>query len=251
MSKYKKWYQAITLRGQTRLLDTYTESHHIIPKSLGGSDLPENLTNLTAREHFIAHWLLTKIYTEKEAHWKMLNAMRFMRAENPNQQRYDAKITARVYENLKKEYSLILSERVGGTGNPMYGKPVSEEVRRGRSERAKTNNPAKRPGAGAKISQSKIGKKRESFSAEWRAKLSAANAGANNNMYGKSPSEETRKKIGEKLKGRVIPEEERRRRGEILKLRKMKRERKICSHCQKDVAVNVYARFHGDRCKHR
>lgn len=36
----------------------YYELHHITPKSLGGSDAPENLVLLTAREHYIAHLLL-------------------------------------------------------------------------------------------------------------------------------------------------------------------------------------------------
>ena len=38
----------------------YFEEHHILPKSLNGTDRPENLVNLTAREHFIAHALLIR-----------------------------------------------------------------------------------------------------------------------------------------------------------------------------------------------
>ena len=36
---------------------TYTEKHHILPKCLGGID-DDNLIDLTAREHFIAHKML-------------------------------------------------------------------------------------------------------------------------------------------------------------------------------------------------
>lgn len=36
----------------------YYESHHIIPRSEGGLDEPDNLVLLTGREHFVAHWLL-------------------------------------------------------------------------------------------------------------------------------------------------------------------------------------------------
>ena len=39
----------------------YCESHHILPRCLGGSDDKSNLVNLTAREHFIAHKLLSYI----------------------------------------------------------------------------------------------------------------------------------------------------------------------------------------------
>ena len=60
MNKYEKWYAAITNRAKTRLLESYTESHHIKPRSLGGDDSLDNLVQLTAREHFICHWLLTK-----------------------------------------------------------------------------------------------------------------------------------------------------------------------------------------------
>lgn len=36
--------------------------HHIIPRHAGGSDIEENFTYLTVREHIIAHFLLWKIY---------------------------------------------------------------------------------------------------------------------------------------------------------------------------------------------
>lgn len=52
MNKYEKWYESITNTGKLNRND-YTEKHHILPKSLGGDDSAENLTNLTAREHFI------------------------------------------------------------------------------------------------------------------------------------------------------------------------------------------------------
>lgn len=38
------------------------ERHHILPRSLGGNNSPENLVYLTGRQHFVAHWLLFKIY---------------------------------------------------------------------------------------------------------------------------------------------------------------------------------------------
>lgn len=39
----------------------YAERHHIVPKSAGGTNTVENLVWLTAREHFLAHWLLFRI----------------------------------------------------------------------------------------------------------------------------------------------------------------------------------------------
>ena len=55
-NKYSRWYYAIIATAQARISDGYTENHHIIPKCLGGSNLEENLVNLTAREHFVCHW---------------------------------------------------------------------------------------------------------------------------------------------------------------------------------------------------
>lgn len=247
MNKYEKWYQLITSRGQTRQLDSYTEKHHILPESLGGLDTPENLTTLTAREHFICHWLLTKIYKDGEAHWKMLNAIRIMRAENKNQQRYKTKITSRVYSNLKEEYSRLQSERVRGENNPMFGKKQPEYVKQliGDKNRGRVQSDSEKQRQ--KIAQT--GKKRKPFSNEWKAKMSLAKQGENNNMFGKSHSQETIEKIREKAKLRTYSEEtnEKRRLANLG----LKREKKLCPHCNKLVAVNGYARWHGDNCKNK
>lgn len=62
MSKYQRWYDGIVLAARNRVMPKcYTEVHHIKPKSLGGGNEEANLVRLTYREHFLAHWLLTKI----------------------------------------------------------------------------------------------------------------------------------------------------------------------------------------------
>lgn len=62
MSKYQAWHDAIIFRSRTRKkLACYGEWHHVIPKSLGGHDAPSNMAHLTYREHFLIHWILTKI----------------------------------------------------------------------------------------------------------------------------------------------------------------------------------------------
>jgi hypothetical protein len=247
MNKYEKWYAAITKRGQERILETYTEKHHILPRSLGGSNAKSNITYLTAREHFICHWLLIKIYKEGEAYWKMLNAIRIMRAENAKQNRYSTKITSRVYENLKEEYARLQSDRYKGENNPMYGREVSDKVRKGRSDRATKDNPAKRLGVGAKISKAKTGVKREEFSDEWKSNMSAAKIGENNNRYGVEVLDITKEKIRQKAIGRKQSEETIKKKADAI--RGTKREKKLCPHCNQEVAVNGYARWHGDNCK--
>lgn len=58
----------------------YYESHHIIPKCLGGTGWSnnwnhENIVPLTAREHFICHWLLHEMFPSNK---KLLYAFSMM-----------------------------------------------------------------------------------------------------------------------------------------------------------------------------
>ena len=56
-------------RLEERRCGAYYERHHIVPKSHGGSNAKENLILLTAREHFLAHWMLWRIHrTRQMAH---------------------------------------------------------------------------------------------------------------------------------------------------------------------------------------
>jgi hypothetical protein len=248
MNKYTRWYNQIVKRAKFRIIDDYTESHHIIPESMGGPDTPENLVELTAREHFICHWLLVKM-TTGEDHWKMVNALRMMRAEKSGQKRYKTKITARVYENLKKEYSTLQSERKRGENNPMYGDKFyrSEEGKqRQREAILGENNGAKKQEARQKIAESKLGKIRAPFSEEWRARMSESKLGEKNNRYGVEVSEETRRRIGDRIRGRRQTDEEKARRAEAN--RGKVKPKLLCPHCQQMIAVNTYPRWHGDQC---
>ena len=63
-NKYTRIYYQLIKKRQIEILlkeDIYCESHHIIPKSLGGDNSPGNLVNLLPREHFMAHLLITKM----------------------------------------------------------------------------------------------------------------------------------------------------------------------------------------------
>jgi hypothetical protein len=121
-NKYSKWYHNIIDRAKTRLrvADQYYERHHIIPKCLGGNNSKDNLVWVTNREHFICHWLLTKMVNgaEKYKLWNAFSCMLYR--ENPNQERY--KVTSRIFENIKIAGSKIKSAKWSGKNNPMYGK---------------------------------------------------------------------------------------------------------------------------------
>lgn len=247
MNKYKKWYDQIIANGLAIKLPGY-ERHHVLPKSLGGSDNQSNLIYITSREHFICHWLLTKIYSIGEEHWKMLNALRMMRAENKNQYRYNTKITSRVYAKIKEEYTKLQSERYSGENNPFFGKSHTKEAKQIISD-ANTgeNNAMKRIEEREKMRQLKIGKKRDPFSDEWKAKMSESASGENNSRYGVTLTDEIKKKIGDKMKGRKQSPETVAKKAEAI--RGLKREKKLCPHCNNEVAVNGYVRWHGDNCK--
>jgi len=69
-NKYTHWYEAIIKnccsRHEGNFPDGYYEEHHIVPKSLGGSNERKNIIKLTAREHFLCHKLLVKMTTGQE-----------------------------------------------------------------------------------------------------------------------------------------------------------------------------------------
>jgi hypothetical protein len=97
-NKYTKWYNAIIDNAKTqprqKKKGIYYESHHIMPKSLGG--IEEVL--LTAKEHYICHLLLCKMFIGKNK-YKMVNALIKMAfSKSKGQHRY----TARSYDLVRK-----------------------------------------------------------------------------------------------------------------------------------------------------
>jgi hypothetical protein len=109
-NKYTKWYCFIIERAQFRsstrkaakALFGYVEKHHILPKSfkLGGEKDNLNYAYLTAKEHFMCHKLLSKMFIDSYKR-KMLRAYRAMAILiAPNQQRY--KINSREFDKLRK-----------------------------------------------------------------------------------------------------------------------------------------------------
>jgi hypothetical protein len=241
-NKYTKTYYNIVNRASQRTLDGYTETHHIIPRSLGGSDDPNNLVVLTAREHFLCHWLLTKMVKGKRKQWSMINALGMMMwSENDNQERY--RINARLYEQLKQKHSDMKSWAMTGERNPQYGKKWSEE----RKQAFKENRAKQAPmsdEAREKIRKSRLGKK---WTAEERKIMGERRAGKPAWNKGVEHSDETRRKISEAMSGKKQDPEVVARRAAAQ--RGKKRPTRTCPHCNSTVAVNTYARWHGDQCK--
>lgn len=101
----------------------YSELHHIIPKCHGGSDSPDNLVRLTAKEHYLAHHLLYKHYRTPQ----LAHAWFSMFRRSGNQKRV---FTAKQYEMARAAHIEILKETMAGKKNPFYGKKHSEKTRK-------------------------------------------------------------------------------------------------------------------------
>ena len=124
---YQKIYNELCNRAKNRQLDGYTETHHIVPKCLGGIDGVENLVELTAREHFIAHKLLHEIYPDNK---KLLYAYTMMAFIKNKYQHRDYIITNKEYERLKLKRKQFLSEEYKGRSNYwLINTPRSQEIK--------------------------------------------------------------------------------------------------------------------------
>lgn len=127
-NKYKKiYYNIVEKRKQFPISkeNEYCESHHIIPKCLGGTDDSENIVNLTAREHLVVHKLLTKC-TEGKAKRSMYWAYHRMIYCNQG----NVKITSREYEHFRKTWSKFLSENHSSVTNSEWSEKVSQSLKK-------------------------------------------------------------------------------------------------------------------------
>ncbi len=239
-NKYTNWYNKIISRAKSRQsLDRYTEKHHIIPRSIGGKDVNDNIVELSAREHFICHLLLTKMVTDINK-YKMIKASIMMITRiGPGQERY--KVTNRIYETLKQSIEVPIEVRLKmgisqknrfkDTTGTFLGKQHSLETRKKMSESASKPKSEK-----WKISASKnrTGKpapnKGIPHTEESKKKISQAMLGEKNPFFGKTHSEEQRQKKREE---------------------KLAAPKKLCYHCSKEIDTMNYARWHGDKCKQR
>ena len=164
----------------------YCEMHHIIPRSEGGSDEPSNIVALTAREHFLAHWLLYRaapyILSRAFSFWRMCNGRGKVSPENW------ITISSRSYEEARVAHSHAISQKL--------------------------SNRKKSPEHVAKVAKANTGKKR---SEESKLKMSLAKKGRplsethRQNMKGRIPwnkgipaALEVREKLSRRLLGNTF-----------------------------------------------
>lgn len=137
-NKYTNFYFSIINKYGTKSKPSYyAEKHHIIPKSLEGSNSIENLIYVSPRVHYILHLLLIKMVRNPEHIWKMAFAIHAMSSWS-RRKRY----TSKLYEIHRKLYITKLKghkdtfetrakksiARIGAK-NPRYNNPHSEETK--------------------------------------------------------------------------------------------------------------------------
>ena len=140
-SKYSRWYDQLIHKAQLRVpIQGYKETHHIIPRCFGGGDSKENLVQLTAREHYIAHALLWKMKFPGVHGSKMAFAFNTFINKMTTKERgvnHTYTISSRMYETFRKHYSQILKEKYAREGGTFLGRKHSEETKRKIGEKSK------------------------------------------------------------------------------------------------------------------
>lgn len=104
---YKRIYDdLITYRRENILSTGYIEKHHIIPRSLGGTNDLSNLVALTGREHYVAHLLLARFSRCRQ----MVYALWMMQMKASKKSDRPCIKSGRMYEWTRKEFIKYLSE---------------------------------------------------------------------------------------------------------------------------------------------
>jgi hypothetical protein len=157
-------YDKLIANARARLVQpAYTENHHIKPRGEGGTDDSDNLVRLSAREHFLAHWLLYRIYrtpATARAFKLMANDQRLRRGRDYESARVVMSESMRGDKNVSKRpevrvklrancYSAFAGEKrpehathmkalglIAGDKNPFFGQ--------GERQRGAANHMAKR-----------------------------------------------------------------------------------------------------------
>ncbi len=199
METYKEFINKILeTRGRFNCGDEYCERHHINPRCLGGTDENDNLIDLYAHEHFIAHKLLAQENSNNEeliyAWWMMAIV------KGDNQDRYE--LTPEEYEDAKKSFSEMQRiRRIGSKASDETKSKMSiANKKRWSSQEARDTQSKKLTGrtfSAESIQKMKESAQRTHANQEWKRKMREAN-------LGKIVSEETRKNMSNSHIGKSV-----------------------------------------------
>ena len=109
--------------------DGYYESHHIKPRWMGGDDSVGNLVLLTAREHYLAHYLLFNHYRDRPsaAAFHIMNNSCNMAYRDSRKYEEVRMFQAELLKgennpSKRPEVRIKISNKVKGKKNGMFGK---------------------------------------------------------------------------------------------------------------------------------
>ena len=203
---YLKLYEDFISERKFRIIwAAYIERHHIIPKSLGGNDDDDNIVLLSAGEHFLAHYYLYKIHGGK-----MTYAFGLMYTQNKK------KLDEALLEEYAAEYQIVREEINKKESKRQKGipkGPMSDETKK---KMIAINTGRKHTDAARKnMSDAKKGKTTGPKSEETKRKIGESNKISQLN---RPPiKEETREKISNAGKGRIVSDETREKLSKALK----------------------------------
>jgi hypothetical protein len=130
-NKYSRWYYALIKKAQSRTaVEGYTEKHHIIPHCLGGAKRKHNLVVLTAREHFVAHCLLTRCVPMKDE-IRMWQAVWMMQFNPSTKKRYK---NSRMIAIAKEKMAKAAGDRTRGKKFGSPSEQTKAKIRKARAE---------------------------------------------------------------------------------------------------------------------
>ena len=116
------------------------ENHHIVPRSMGGTNGKENIVKLTPKEHYICHLCLIKI-TEGNDYYKMLCAINSMSMHTFKK---TFSYNSRLYELLKErrveELKIWLKTHSSFKNKLVHKKTIEKRTKNGTNIFV-TNNP--------------------------------------------------------------------------------------------------------------
>ncbi len=116
----------IETRKNRELVDgQYYERHHILMKSMGGSDNKTNLVHLTAREHFLAHWLLWRIYRNRPTATAFILMSRESNSSRSYEEARESISLTKISTETRKRMSDFAKTKTGEK-NSFFGKKHSE-----------------------------------------------------------------------------------------------------------------------------
>jgi len=118
---YKRIYKDFVLSRRNLekelvLSGKYYESHHILPRSMGGSDDPENVIKLLAEDHLFCHLLLTKIYGGKM--WLAVKSMLDFEPNIKKPRRITSKRLRKEFSFVRKQAAKYFSDNFSGQDSP-------------------------------------------------------------------------------------------------------------------------------------